>query len=209
MGGFITEEGVIAGNFYDKYNASNPITRHIMKRFIDSVNDLVAVSGATDIHEIGCGEGSLSILLADSGVKVRASDFSRKIIDTARGHAMKAGAEVEFKAASIYDLRPPEDSAELVVCCEVLEHLEDPKRAMGVLVGLSNPYLLLSVPREPIWRVLNIMRGKYNGNMGNTPGHIQHWSQKGFLHFVHEHVDIVKVLTPLPWTMALCRARKK
>jgi hypothetical protein len=30
------------------------------------------------------------------------------------------------------------------------------------------------VPREPIWRIGNMARGRYLGDLGNTPGHIQH-----------------------------------
>jgi 2-polyprenyl-3-methyl-5-hydroxy-6-metoxy-1,4-benzoquinol methylase len=205
----IIENGVLAGNYYDKYNSANPVAGYLMKRFIGSVNKLVAMSGAENIHEVGCGEGSLAAVLAGSGKKVRASDFSQKVIEMARERSTKAGVEVEFKAASLYDLRPAEDGAELVVCCEVLEHLEDPHRAMGALAGLSQPHLLISVPREPLWRMMNMARGKYLGALGNTPGHIQHWSRKSFLRLLQAHVDVIKVLSPLPWTMALCRTRRR
>jgi 2-polyprenyl-3-methyl-5-hydroxy-6-metoxy-1,4-benzoquinol methylase len=117
--------------------------------------------------------------------------------------------EIDFRVASIYDLVPERDAAELVVCCEVLEHLDDPGMAMAMLSKLARSYLLVSVPREPVWRVLNMARGKYLGSFGNTPGHIQHWSRKGFLKMLEEHVDILKVLTPFPWTVALCRGGKK
>jgi len=63
------------------------------------------------------------------------------------------------------------------------------------------------VPREPIWRILNMARGKYWRALGNTPGHLQHWSRSGILGLLAEHFEIVEVRTPLPWTMVLCRAR--
>jgi hypothetical protein len=50
-------------------------------------------------------------------------------------------------------------------------------------------------------------RGKYFGTLGNTPGHIQHWSKNAFCALVSEYVDVVAVRSPLPWTMVLGRRR--
>lgn len=203
----IIEEGVVAGNVYDKYGTKNPVARYLMKGFIDSVEEMIAITGSSDIHEVGCGEGHLSAILAEGNKKVRASDFSELVIAKAQSIAKSAGAVVDFKVASIYDLNPVNDSSQLVVCCEVLEHLEDPHRALKLLAQLARPYLLVSVPREPVWRILNILRGKYLMNLGNTAGHIQHWSQKSFLRMLEKYFEIIKVHTPLPWTMVLCRTR--
>lgn len=205
----ILEKGVIAGNSYDKYGTKNPISRYLMKGFIDSVNELVSIANVSDIHEIGCGEGHLSTILAKTNKdrKVRASDFSFHVIEEAQNIAQKVGVNIDFRIASIHDLIPNEDAAELVVCCEVLEHLDDPNGAMDKLAKLARPYLLLSVPREPIWRILNIMRGKYIRNFGNTPGHMQHWSKMGVLRMVERYVDILEIRTPLPWVIALCRIK--
>ena len=38
--------------------------------------------------------------------------------------------------------------------------------------------LLVSVPREPLWRGLNMARGAYMRDLGNTPGHVNHWSKR-------------------------------
>jgi hypothetical protein len=65
--------------------------------------------------------------------------------------------------------------------------------------------LILSVPREPLWRLLNIARGHYMCSFGNTPGHLQHWSASRFRSLVGRHAEIVESRTPLPWTMLLCR----
>ena len=89
----------------------------------------------------------------------------------------------------------------------LVEHLEDPVRALDVLAQLARPWLLASVPREPLWRALNMARGAYLGDLGNTPGHLQHWSRRAFLRFLSTRLDVVEVRTPLPWTIALCRAR--
>jgi len=202
----IVEGGIIAGNVYNKYEAKNPIARWLMQGFLRVVEDLVRQSEARDIHEIGCGEGHLSVRIATfSGGTVRASDFSVQVIEQAR--RLHADAGIAFKAAAIEDLSPDEDAAELIVCCEVLEHLPDPEKSLEILCSLARPYCLLSVPREPIWRILNMACGKYWHDLGNTPGHLQHWSSSSFLRLVGRYFDVVAVRHPLPWTVVLCRSK--
>ena len=76
------------------------------------------------------------------------------------------------------------------------------------LLGLSKRHLLVSVPREPVWRVMNMARLGCIADLGNTPGHVQHGSRRAFIAFVARHdAEIVEVRNPLPWTQVLCRAR--
>jgi 2-polyprenyl-3-methyl-5-hydroxy-6-metoxy-1,4-benzoquinol methylase len=128
------------------------------------------------------------------------------MIAEARRRANTRGLEVRFEESALLDLRPAEPDYDLVICCEVLEHVEDPEAALRHLKSLCRGHLLFSVPREPIWRVLNVVRGKYLRTFGNTPGHLQHWSAAAFRAFLRQHVRVVKYLTPFPWSMALCRS---
>ena len=194
------------GNVYDKYATTNPIERRLVGGFLAQLGELAARTGAREAHEVGCGEGELSIMLARRGLSMRGSDISEQVVDEARARAAAAGLEIAFKAASVTSLEPGADAAELVVCCEVLEHVDDPAAGLETLAGLARPWLLLSVPREPLWRALNLARLKYVGELGNTPGHLNHWSRRGFLDFLAERVELVEVRSPLPWTMALCRS---
>jgi SAM-dependent methyltransferase len=199
--------GVQGGNFYDKYGSRNPVERRLVQGFLGEVERLVASTGAREIHEVGCGEGELSLMLARSGAEVRGSDVSAEVIAEARRRGDAAGLDVSFKTAPIEALHPAADSAELIVCCEVMEHLDDPGEALEVLARLARPWLLVSVPREPLWRSLNLARLKYLGDLGNTPGHLQHWSRRAFLRFLEGRMEVVEVRSPVPWTLALCRTR--
>jgi 2-polyprenyl-3-methyl-5-hydroxy-6-metoxy-1,4-benzoquinol methylase len=175
--------------------------------FIDCVLELAARTAAREAHEVGCGEGELSLALARTGLAIRGSDISAAVIAEARERAVAAGLDVPYRAAPIEELESPADAAELIVCCEVLEHLPDPEAGLEKLVSLARPWLIVSVPREPLWRALNLARGKYIGDLGNTPGHLNHWSRRRFLDFVGERVEIVETRRPLPWSMVLGRAR--
>lgn len=197
-----------AGNFYDKYRTRNPIARTLMSGFLNAFDRLVQyIPQVGQALEIGCGEGELSMRLARGGWSVRGYDIAPEAVDEARKRAGNAGLEIPFQVMDIQDTETDLAPAKLVVCCEVLEHLSDPAKALRMLVELSDPYLLVSVPREPIWRVLNMARGRYLADLGNTPGHIQHWSAAAFLALLRKEVEVLAVRTPLPWTMALCRVR--
>jgi 2-polyprenyl-3-methyl-5-hydroxy-6-metoxy-1,4-benzoquinol methylase len=193
------------GNVYDKYSSAHPIERRLVEGFIAQLQELVERSGAREAHEVGCGEGELALRLAARGLRVRGSDTFAEVIAEARRRAADAGLEVDYEVAPVEALDPERHAAELVVCCEVLEHLEDPRLALEALRGLARPWLIASVPREPLWRTLNVARFKYLGELGNTPGHLSHWSRRGFLRFLGRELEVVDVRSPLPWTMALCR----
>lgn len=207
------EAGIEVGNHYDKYGSTNSIARYLMQGFTDALDTLVQKTGAQTIHEIGCGEGHWTLRWLAQGKQVRGCDFSRIAIELANQNTRDAKLPVRndaglpiFTQKSIYDVTH-QDAAPLVVCCEVLEHLEYPIEALQKLTEIADPWLVLSVPREPIWRMLNLARGKYLTDFGNTPGHIQHWSTTSFLEMVNEYADIVEIKTPLPWTMVLCKVR--
>jgi 2-polyprenyl-3-methyl-5-hydroxy-6-metoxy-1,4-benzoquinol methylase len=197
----------LGGNVYDKYGTSNPVARRLMAGFMSDLDELVERSGASEAHEVGCGEGEVSIRLARRGIRVRGTDAFPRVLEEARRRAAAAGVEVDFEAAAVEELDPATHAAELVLCCEVLEHLEDPRRGLEMLARLARPWLIASVPREPLWRALNLARLSYVGALGNTPGHLSHWSKRGFERFLGERFEVVEIRSPIPWTMALCRAR--
>lgn len=196
----------VAGNHYDKYNTRNPIARALMQGFLGAFDELTTLTGARSAYETGCGEGHLSMRLAGRGWTVRGSDLEASSVAQANAQCAERGFPPAFEVRSLYDLDAAR-SAPLAICCEVLEHIPDTERALAALRRIAAPYLLVSVPREPIWRVLNLARGKYVADFGNTPGHIQHWSSAAFVGLIARHFEIVEVRCPLPWTMILCRGR--
>jgi 2-polyprenyl-3-methyl-5-hydroxy-6-metoxy-1,4-benzoquinol methylase len=201
------ETAEAGGNVYDKYGTSNPVARRLMAGFMGQLDELVERTGAKDAHEVGCGEGELAIRLARRGIRMRGTDAFPKVLEEARARAAAAGVEIDFEAVPVEDLEPDRHSAELIVCCEVLEHLEDPERALDVLAGLARPWLLASVPREPLWRALNLARLSYVGELGNTPGHLNHWSKRDFVRFLTRRFEVTELRSPTPWTMVLCRVQ--
>jgi 2-polyprenyl-3-methyl-5-hydroxy-6-metoxy-1,4-benzoquinol methylase len=192
-----------------KYNSGNWIADNLVKNFLRVILRCVVKAGNSQVHEIGCGEGHILAVLARHGFEVRGSDISRQSLSVARTEAARHGLDFSLQEKSIYDLDFAEDGCKTVLCCEVLEHLMDPELGLQKLLSICQSDLILSVPREPIWHILNMCRGKYWYALGNTPGHFQHWTTRMFVDFVKPHADIVSVQTPLPWTVIHCRPKPR
>ena len=104
------------GNVYDKYGSRHPIERRLVAGFLAQVGELAARTGAREAHEIGCGEGELTMLLARRGLRMRGSDVDAEVVTEARRRAAAAGLEIDYRQAPLETLSPPTDAAELVVC---------------------------------------------------------------------------------------------
>jgi 2-polyprenyl-3-methyl-5-hydroxy-6-metoxy-1,4-benzoquinol methylase len=201
------EDGVVIGNVFPKYTTTNPVGRFLVGRFHKVLDMLVDDINPETIHEVGCGEGFLLSRYHQSNRRLLGTDFSSRIIQIARKNCAEyiANGEIFFQVADIYSMISDHHGAEVILVSEVLEHLEAPDEALKVLKTLAKPYIIFSVPREPVWRLLNITRGSYLSQMGNTPGHLKHWTRRGFVRLISQHFEVLKVFSPLPWTIILGR----
>lgn len=195
-------------NFRDKYTKSGRIGDWLINRFYGAVNELVhqCAPETRTVLEIGVGEGFSTqriLQMLPPDVRFEASEFHAELVACAE----RRNPGIRVSQESIYALNRQTSSFDLVLCLEVLEHLEDPRAGLAELARVCRKYCIVSVPREPVWRLLNMMRGKYLRELGNTPGHLQHWSVDGFRDFVASTFDVMEVSTPLPWTILLMRKK--
>jgi trans-aconitate methyltransferase len=201
----LVDDGVVVGNRFDKQGSRNPLVRRLMAGFDHGLFELLAQTGPVrSVLEVGCGEGHVTSKLARyfPGARVLGTDFSPAIIDIAR----RANPQQEFQVCSVYDA-PSLGEWDLIVACEVFEHLAEPVRALEAVSRAAHGHVLVTVPREPLWRILNVARGQYWSTLGNTDGHLQHWSRGALLRFLATRLEVVDSRMPLPWTQVLCRRR--
>ncbi|MFO7790820.1 MAG: class I SAM-dependent methyltransferase [Bacteroidales bacterium] len=188
-----------------KYHTKNTISKILVDNFYKQIHHVLNKIDFNSLIDLGCGEGLLLTSLTEQikNKQCYAIDYDKNEVKDAKANLPNC----EVKHASIYDVPFKNESFDLVICTEVLEHLEEPDEALKEIYRLSNKYILLSVPREPVWRILNIFRFSYLSALGNTPGHLNHWSSKRFKKWVSEKFNVICILKPLPWTIIL--AEKK
>ncbi len=196
---------VPTGNTFDKYGSAHPVVRRLMARFARSLWELVDLAAPASALDVGCGEGVLTARLASRVAPREVVGVDLPDPELAAHWDAQGAANLRFAAMRAEALEFGDDAFGLVCATEVLEHVADPDAVLGEMARVSARWLLVSVPREPLWRALNVARGAYLGALGNTPGHVQHFSSASIVAVVARHAEVVAVRAPLPWTMLLAR----
>jgi ubiquinone/menaquinone biosynthesis C-methylase UbiE len=190
------------GNTYDKYGTRNPLARRLVTRFLAEADDAIREAAPASVLDVGCGEGVVTARIA--GLLPQARVVGLDVEDPAliADWQRRAGGNLSFEPGSAYSLPYEDGSFDLVCAFEVLEHLERPEEGLTELARVASRTLVLSVPREPLWRTLNVASGRYLRELGNTPGHINHWSRGSFAEFAGSAGEVSRLRSPLPWTIA-------
>ena len=196
---------VPTGNVYDKYASRNPIERRLVSGFLTCLESTLPATPPAAVLEVGVGEAQVSRRVAARFPESLVVGLDLPDATLAAGWG-SIGAGVFGDAVR---LPFPDATFDLTLAIEVLEHLDDPCVAIAELARVAKPgsAVVVSVPSEPLWRGLNMLRGKYLGQLGNTPGHVQHWSPSAFVRVVGETLDIRSVHRPRPWTMVVATPR--
>jgi len=192
------------GNAYDKYGVEHPIERRLVDGFLRALDGVLPATPPQRVLEVGVGEGEIS-----ARVRERYPDatvIGIDLFDPELGEQWRRrGAMGAF--ADVAHLPFPDDAFDLVLGIEVLEHVTTPARALSEIRRVGRETFVLSVPREPVWRIANVLRGRYVRQLGNTPGHVNHWSTRRFRTLVDTYLDLRATKTPFPWTLVSARRR--
>lgn len=195
---------VPTGNTFDKYGSQNPVVRRLMAGFERNLDELFRQAAPRSILDIGCGEGVLTEQWAARLGDGRVVGLDLEDPKLVSQWASRDRPNLEFRALDVTDGLPYADSEfDLVCATEVLEHVPGPESVVAEMARVAARHLIVSVPHEPLWRCLNLARGAYLRDLGNTPGHINHWSRRGFVGLLSGVGQVVEVRSPFPWTMLL------
>jgi 2-polyprenyl-3-methyl-5-hydroxy-6-metoxy-1,4-benzoquinol methylase len=195
---------VPTGNTYDKYGSTNPVVRRLMARFERDMFELLDRAAPSSILDVGCGEGVLTEQWADR-TPGRVVGFDLDDPKLRAEWEQRERPNLRFHAGDAHNMAYGDGEFDVATAMEVLEHVPDPEGVLSEMCRVASRWVLVSVPREPLWRALNMARGEYLRDFGNTPGHLNHWSKRGFRRLLTRHGEIVELRSPLPWTMALVR----
>ena len=201
----MTATDVPTGNFYDKYATANPVERRLVHRFLARVDALLPMGEVRRVLEVGTGEGHVAARVRTrypdafvTGIDLPDADLAAHWHDARLPAAYAVGAHLPF----------PDRTFDLVLGIEVLEHTADPASVLAEIARVARASVLLTVPREPVWRLANMTRGKYLRHLGNTPGHIQHWSRSGFRDLAARYLDVTAAEGSFPWTLVAAQRRR-
>jgi 2-polyprenyl-3-methyl-5-hydroxy-6-metoxy-1,4-benzoquinol methylase len=201
----VSEDGIVTGNTYDKYGSTNPVVRRLMGGFQRALDQLFDRAQPTSLLDVGCGEGLLVHRWAQHLGEKRVVGIDLEEESIQAGWAERQAPNLEYRVMQADTLPFASGEFDLVSAIEVLEHLPDPEKTLSEMARCAERHLLVSVPHEPLWRALNLARGAYVPQLGNTPGHLNHWSKRSFMRLLSRHGEIVEARSPFPWTMLLVR----
>ncbi|HEX3692818.1 MAG TPA: class I SAM-dependent methyltransferase [Solirubrobacteraceae bacterium] len=201
----VSEEGIVTGNTYDKYGSSNPLVRRMMAGFERTLDELLDAAAPASLLDVGCGEGVLVHQWATRMPAARIVGIDLEESSIQAGWAQRQAANLQYQVMKAENLPFADGEFELACAIEVLEHVPDPEHTVAEMARCASKHLLVSVPREPLWRMLNMARGAYLRELGNTPGHLNHWSTRSFVRLLERHGEVVQARSPFPWTMLLVR----
>lgn len=187
---------------YRKYHTGNPIVRWMLNRFLAAIRNCVEEVSPASIVDIGCGEGLVVESLRGSlgtfrylGIDVNADSIQE---------ARRRNPGLSFLVADLFSAGASETVADLVLCLEVLEHLEEPERALHSIIAWGRS-AVISVPWEPYFRAGTLLRGKYVRRLGNHPEHVQQFNVVRFRRLLETSLDSVDVRISFPWLIGTGR----
>lgn len=175
--------------------------RLIIDRFLSRLVSKVEQLRPQRVIDLGCGEGIVAQRLQQLpySLEYRGLELNPEAVRAAQ--AMNPG--LTFIEANILEYEPEPGWADVALCLEVLEHLDDPVPAVARIAEWTSSLAVISVPWEPYFRTGNLMRGKYLRHFGNHPEHVQQFQPKSLKALLSREFAVVEVETCFPWLIAV------
>jgi ubiquinone/menaquinone biosynthesis C-methylase UbiE len=134
------------------------------------------------VLEIGCGRGAMTMWLASqvpAPASVVGADFSPSAIDLARklSASVESPLPVTWSVEDIQHIQAADSSFDLVISCETIEHVPDPRKALGELARVLRPggWLMLTFPNYfstiGLYRIYGWLRGRHFTEEGQPINH--------------------------------------
>ena len=111
-------------------------------RVRDAILRVLGNSGSErvlDVADIGCGAGTQSMIWAEAGHSVHALDVNDPLVQLGRDRAAKAGHTIDFRVGSATDLPWADDSMDVCIALELLEHVADWEGCLREFVRVVRP----------------------------------------------------------------------
>ena len=197
---------IITGNYYNKFESKKFIEKLLVNRYKYSFIKTIRGLNISTCFEIGSGEGNILQLVENNFLLklIIGSDIDFDLIheDKIRNKSRnRLICDAHFLPIGIKKI-------DLLLACEVLEHLSEPQLFLEECSRIDARYFFFTIPNEPLWRLLNILRLKYIKDLGNTPGHMNHWSKNKIRQLISRYLDVKDLFFVQPWIFIIAQPKK-
>lgn len=140
----------------------NPTARHLKRIIVRLIKQVMPVQ---TILDVGCGMGLNVRHLHQNfpSIRITGADLSQAILDVAHQY-VGANSAIDFIPLDL-EKAALDQKFDLVLCNQVLEHIEDDVQALHHLAQMTGKYILITVPG-----------GAYNST-SKLVGHYRHYSR--------------------------------
>ena len=185
-----------------KYTNTGKIRRWLIERFEKTFCRIVKAERPSEILDVGCGEGFLTKQLSKAmpEANIRACDLRASAIEYAEKH--NGRSNIYYREGDLFgDIAGEDATCDVVVCTEVLEHLQSYEKALAILTKLAGKRVVISVPNEPWFRLGHLCRGQNILRLGCIPEHCNCWTKKGIVSLVEKYGKDIKITTETFWNI--------
>lgn len=193
---------------YRKHMSDNPVQRMLIDRFHEKIEGIITDLRPQTLLDAGAGEGFVDEILLRAMPELQITGFD--VLEDSVKLATMRNPRATFSTGDIYNIEHDDNSFDVVIALEVMEHLHEPDKALAELARVASEYVVLSVPHEPFFCLANAARGK-NLDIdprGSDPDHRNFWSRSRFGEFVSREMDVVQLTGSFPWTICVGRPRR-
>ena len=187
-----------------KYFKKNFIRQYVIVNFIKQVLKLVEQGRVVSILDLGCGEGLVDYYLLKSlpHLKIIGADQDRQALEVAR--ALNPSAQ--YQQLDARHTGWADQSFDLVMANELLEHLEDYHLVIQEAARVSKKFFLVSVPERPFYQGTNFLIGANWKTWGEHPDHVVSFTQEKLQAALKPHFPGDTIWKrAFPWLLALAR----
>lgn len=185
-----------------KFTSKHPLVKLVIKSFKRDLKEMIESAKPNSVLDAGCGEGIISEYILSQ------FNFNMYGIDLSEDMLRKSSKILPVACASVHKLPFKDKNFDLVICLEVLEHIDMPEKGLLELARVGE-YAIISIPNDILMRLGNISRGKYLRNLGNFPDHINHWNYFSFKHLLQKYFDVLDIrICGFVWLIALVKSKK-
>jgi SAM-dependent methyltransferase len=158
--------------------------------------EICVQNNLSTVFDFGCGSGYKLVKFLGN-LKTVGVDVEKTCIWLRRKYPERSWMEPQ-------DLEKIDQSVDLVIASDVIEHLETPDQMLASIGGLRPRYIILSTPDRDLLRV-----GTHNGPPGN-PAHVREWNFREFHAYIGESFEVLEHFissAPQATQCILCRLK--